>query len=34
MEKDIFKKLKETNETLDSLLISNKITNDNKILCK
>lgn len=31
MEKDIFKKLKETNETLDSLLISNTITNDNKV---
>lgn len=31
MEKDIFEKLKETNETLDSLLISNKITNDNKV---
>ena len=31
MEKDIFEELKETNETLDSLLISNKITNDNKV---
>lgn len=31
MEKDIFEKLKETNETLDSLLMSNIITNDNKV---
>lgn len=31
MEKDIFEKLKETNETLDLLLISNTITNDNKV---